>query len=68
MNNRISIAKDFVEKNKSEQDGIIMFFGFVARKGDKTVSDIDMQEVENNSFSSGQSYFLKRIFPFSENF
>ena len=35
-----------------------MLFGFVTRKGDKTVSDIDMlQEVENNSFSSGQSYF-----------
>ena len=46
-----------------------MFFGFVARKGDKTVSDIDMQEVENNFFSSGQSYFFfKRIFPFFENF
>ena len=42
MNNRISIAKDFAEKNKSEWDGIIMLFGFVARKGDKTVSDIDM--------------------------
>ena len=48
MHNRISIAKEFAEKIKSEYVERIILFGSVARNEDKEDSDIDILIITNN--------------------